>query len=102
MKCKICKQNTDFFADAKILFKYNIKYFKCPNCSFIQTEEPYWLEESYKEAINFSDIGLLERNLKLLSPTINIISKFFNPEWKVYGFRCWTWCICKNDERQRI
>lgn len=78
MKCKICENTSDFFAEAKILFKYNIKYFLCSNCGFIQTEEPYWLEEAYRDAIKFSDVGLLKRNFELINPTTNIIYKFFN------------------------
>lgn len=78
MLCKICENNTEYFAEAKILFKYNIKYYKCPSCGFIQTEEPYWLEEAYSEAINYSDIGLLKRNSDLIAPTANVISMFFN------------------------
>lgn len=51
MKCKICNKTTKKIFTAKILNKYNIGYFSCPNCKFIQTEEPYWLEESYKDSI---------------------------------------------------
>ena len=75
MICKICSAGTEFFSDAEILNKYKIKYFKCPGCGFIQTEEPYWLEEAYSEVINRSDIGLLARNLDL-SKTTKAILKF--------------------------
>ena len=78
MLCKICENKSEYFAEAKILFKYDIKYYKCPNCGFIQTEEPYWLDEAYNEAINYSDIGLLKRNSDLVPPTSNVISMFFN------------------------
>jgi len=65
MICKICSSSSEFFSQAEILNKYTVQYFKCSNCGFIQTEEPYWLEESYSEVINRSDIGLLARNLEL-------------------------------------
>jgi 2-polyprenyl-3-methyl-5-hydroxy-6-metoxy-1,4-benzoquinol methylase len=65
MLCKICSENTEPFSKAEILNKYTIQYFKCPVCGFIQTEEPYWLDEAYSEVINRSDIGLLARNLDL-------------------------------------
>ena len=80
MHCNICDNKTDFFADAEILFKYRIKYYKCAVCGFIQTEEPYWLEEAYSEAINFSDIGLLKRNADLVQPTKNVIKFSFKPD----------------------
>lgn len=53
------------FAEATVLFKYSISYFKCNRCGFIQTEPPYWLAESYAEAIGKSDVGLVKRNLEL-------------------------------------
>lgn len=76
--CKICENNTDFFSEAFLLNKYIIKYYICKNCSFIQTENPYWLKEAYSDAINYSDIGILKRNLDLINPTKNIINFFFD------------------------
>ncbi len=86
MFCKICENKTELFAEARILFKYDIKYYKCPVCGFIQTEEPYWLDEAYSDAINYSDIGLLKRNSDLVPPTANVISKFFNKAGKFIDF----------------
>jgi len=53
MDCNICKNNTSIFSRVKILNKYDVKYFYCDYCGFIQTEEPYWLEEAYKEPIKY-------------------------------------------------
>ena len=47
--------------------KYDVKYFLCGNCGFVFTEEPYWLNEAYKSAINISDTGIVTR--KNLSTT---------------------------------
>jgi protein-arginine kinase activator protein McsA len=74
--CKICRNRTEFFSEAEILNKYKIKYFICGNCGFVQTEKPYWFEEAYSEAINYSDIGILKRNLDLINPTKNVINFF--------------------------
>ena len=65
--CKICSAETTFIFNGKILNKYNINYFRCPNCDFIQTENPYWLEEAYGSAISSLDIGLVGRNIKTQS-----------------------------------
>jgi hypothetical protein len=46
-----------------ILQKYDIDYFQCSSCGFIQTEEPYWLEESYRSPINTEDTGIIKRNI---------------------------------------
>lgn len=45
-----------------ILGKYEIEYFRCRDCQFIQTEKPYWLAEAYGDAIVSSDVGLISRN----------------------------------------
>jgi hypothetical protein len=41
---------------------------------YVQTENPYWLEEAYNSAITSLDIGLLKRNnylVKEISPIID-------------------------------
>lgn len=86
MNCKICDSSTDFFSEARILYKYDIKYFKCPECGFIQTEEPYWLEESYSEVINRSDVGLIKRNLDLSKITKSVINFQFNKSSKYIDY----------------
>ena len=73
MICKICKSNTQQIFTSRILKKYDVKYFKCDNCGYLFTEEPFWLEEAYSRSINLSDTGLLDRNIyfsKVLSVLI--------------------------------
>lgn len=67
IQCKICNSDSSPLASAIILNKYNIQYYSCTHCGFIQTESPYWLEEAYSSAIARSDIGLIGRNMKLTS-----------------------------------
>lgn len=43
MKCKICHHEVDKLFKEKVLNKYNIQYYKCPQCGFIQTEKEFWL-----------------------------------------------------------
>ncbi|WP_218081443.1 class I SAM-dependent methyltransferase [Anthocerotibacter panamensis] len=38
-------------------------YLYCSVCGLLQTEEPYWLEEAYSQAIAAIDIGLIARNI---------------------------------------
>lgn len=78
MKCKICGSESSKLFNKKILNKYRIDYFKCPNCDFIQTEDPYWLDEAYKEPINTSDTGLLNRNIYLSKISAILIFLNFN------------------------
>ncbi|MFH1957493.1 MAG: class I SAM-dependent methyltransferase [bacterium] len=80
MKCKICgNENTHIF-NGTLLFKYSVKYYQCKTCKFLQTEDPYWLKESYLTAINNSDTGLLQRNLSLSKIITPLLYYLFNRE----------------------
>ncbi len=79
MNCKICSQNTEKIFTSKILLKYDVCYYRCKKCLFIQTEEPFWLEEAYGlGAIGALDVGIMSRNLMLVNKTEIILSKLFS------------------------
>ena len=72
MNCKICDNSILKIFDAKVLMKYQVNYFLCGNCGFMQTEKPYWLKEAYGNAITDLDLGLIFRNI-YLSDTVETI-----------------------------
>src|SRR5688572_4643623 len=78
MFCKICENKCEEVFIEKVLNKYQVKYFQCTDCKFIQTEEPYWLPEAYQNAIAKLDIGLIWRNLNFSKTVENIIKENFN------------------------
>jgi hypothetical protein len=84
--CKICNAKTKQIFNKTILNKYSIDYFQCSNCNFIQTEEPYWLEEVYKEPINTSDTGLIARNVYLSRFSSMLIYFYFNKNSKFLDY----------------
>ena len=61
--CRVCKSKVSKIFSSNILQKYSVEYFHCPRCEYIQTENPYWLEEAYNSPINVSDTGMIMRNL---------------------------------------
>lgn len=75
--CKICGSKSNKIFNTKILSKYDVSYFKCSSCYFIQTEEPYWIEEAYNSAITKQDIGLLSRNNYFVNLVSVLINFFF-------------------------
>ena len=75
--CRICGENTKFIFKARILGKYNVRYFHCPTCGYIQTEKPFWLNEAYSDAISAEDTGVIQRNIKLANITAWFILFFF-------------------------
>jgi Methyltransferase domain len=78
MPCKICASKVELFSRACLLGKYDVEYYRCSSCGFICTEEPYWLEEAYFEAIKRSDVGHIQRNMRLAKITKAVIMSFFN------------------------
>jgi hypothetical protein len=69
-----------------MLGKYEIRYFQCTHCDFVQTEPPYWLDEAYSTVINDSDIGLVRRNLKLAQLTHSVINSIFGNSGKFVDY----------------
>jgi Methyltransferase domain len=45
-----------------LLLEFNINYFECSVCGYVQTEYPYWLDKAYSSAINNCDTGIMLRN----------------------------------------
>ncbi len=78
IKCKVCESDSNHLAQGKVMGKYDVDYFQCSNCGFVQTEEPYWLDEAYSQPIASSDVGLTFRNLSFSQFTQNLLFNFFN------------------------
>lgn len=85
-RCKICSAKTAPFARAVLLKRHDVAYHRCSGCGFLQTEEPYWLDEAYQQAITGTDIGLVARNIKLAKVTRSLISLCFNPAGKFLDY----------------
>jgi len=60
--CRICSAPVSEKFSSTLLNKYTIKYFQCSICGYVQTEEPYWLQEAYDTPINESDTGMMMRS----------------------------------------
>lgn len=86
MKCKICKSKIELAFSEKILNKYDVSYFKCSNCGVLFTEDPYWKDESYSQAIKISDTGLLDRNIRFSKKLSSLIFFNFNKKAKFLDY----------------
>lgn len=77
MRCRICGKVSEAFGSALLLSKYQVNYFRCGVCQFIQTETPHWLDEAYSDAIGALDVGVMFRNLHNAALTSAVISMLF-------------------------
>ena len=86
MNCKICNNSSEKIFKTKVLLKYDVSYFKCSHCHFIQTEKPYWLKEAYESAIADLDIGLIHRNINNQVIVSDIINDLFDKNEKFLDY----------------
>ncbi len=85
-QCKICCSDIQCIFSDVVLGKYNVNYYQCEQCGFIQTESPFWLEESYASAITSLDLGYTSRNLLCRDISAELIQGCFNPEGKFLDY----------------
>lgn len=86
MKCKICNNKSAVFDHSEVLHKHRVAFFLCAECGFMQTEDPYWLEESYSRTITRSDIGMISRNMSMAEASKKLILTCFNPAGKFLDY----------------
>ena len=77
--CPICMGTRAERFRARILGKYDIRYFYCGHCGLLQTEPPFWLEEAYSTAIAKTDTGLVTRNLYNAKALTSLLYFCFDP-----------------------
>lgn len=78
MSCRICSGRTQKAFSHPVLGKHECSYFYCNDCGFLQTEEPYWLDEAYATAIAAADTGLVQRNIALSKTASAILFFLFD------------------------
>lgn len=86
MNCKICDKKSSYIFSAKVLRKYTVAYYHCQQCGFLQTEEPYWLNEAYTPAHCALDTGVLLRNLSISKTIFVIIASLFDKKRSFLDF----------------
>jgi hypothetical protein len=86
MRCKICESESNKIFSALLLNKYNVSYYQCEVCEFIQTEEPYWLDEAYSSAIADLDTSYVKRNFDMSYITKHILKYFIGTKMKYLDY----------------
>lgn len=67
--CRLCGGQADFSFSERVLNRHQAAYYLCPTCGLLQSEQPYWLDEAYGEALSSADTGVMQRNLHLMKVT---------------------------------
>jgi hypothetical protein len=63
-RCRLCGNEARFLFCQRVLYKHDVRYFRCPACDLIQSEQPWWLAEAYSSAISSFDTGAIARNMR--------------------------------------
>lgn len=74
--CRACGATARYLFIGRLLGQLDVRYFECPACAYIQTEEPYWLDKAYSRAITTSDTGIMVRNqynARLVLATLHLL-----------------------------
>jgi hypothetical protein len=61
VRCRLCGGSTRELFTKIVLGKYDVGFHECQVCKSLQTEEPYWLSESYADGLRLLDTGAVER-----------------------------------------
>jgi len=61
--CRVCGAQALQAFRKQILQQLDVAYYECPDCGHVQSETPYWLQESYGKAEWNRDVGLVSRLL---------------------------------------
>jgi hypothetical protein len=75
--CKICGGPTHVSHRGLILAKYSVAYHLCAACEYWCTDEPFWLEEAYGQAIAATDTGLVQRNMTVARVLRAVLPRLF-------------------------
>lgn len=73
LACRVCKSKMNYAFSATMLHKHEVSYFQCNECGLLQTEEPYWLDDAYSDAIAAADTGLVQRNIAISTKLASLL-----------------------------
>jgi hypothetical protein len=61
---------------ATVLGRHEVTYYYCKESGLLKTEQPFWLEDAYQDAISGADTGLVQRNISnshILEPILGCL-----------------------------
>ena len=78
----------------KTLNRYQVSYIFCSKCESLQSEDPYWLEEAYSDAISGFDTGALQRSLIACS-SVTAICKVLGLRGRIIDYGGGAGVLCR-------
>ncbi len=78
-KCLICGEGAELAFRGLVLGRHEAAYFRCASCGYLRTENPYWTDEAYSEAITSADTGIAQRNIAIAARLAALLYVSFDP-----------------------
>lgn len=75
--CRVCGGRTRPTHEGLLLGRHRVAYHLCESCEHWFTDEPYWLDEAYSEAISAADTGLVLRNTMVARDLTAVLGSMF-------------------------
>jgi len=94
MHCRLCGHECALAFERMVLRRLTVKYYDCPGCGALQTEEPTWLDEAYDSAIAALDTGIVTRNL-VNQAVIFLLARILAPAGRLVDFGGGTGMLCR-------
>jgi len=85
-RCRLCGAASAYVFTGHILGRHDVAYYLCPDCGLMQTEEPYWLDEAYGEALAAADTGVMMRNLWLMKTVSAVLGSLHMQKSRLLDF----------------
>ena len=68
--CRLCGGVTEHKFSLRVLNKYDVGYWSCNSCLSLQTDDPFWLSETYGGTLPNLDTGAARRALRTCAITL--------------------------------
>jgi hypothetical protein len=75
--CRVCGGATRETHENLVLGRHRVRYHLCASCGHWFTDEPYWLDEAYSDAISAADTGLVLRNTMVARDLTAVLGSMF-------------------------
>ncbi|HEV2674877.1 MAG TPA: class I SAM-dependent methyltransferase [Aliidongia sp.] len=94
MRCRLCDHDCTLAFERLVLDRHLVEYYVCPDCGALQTEQPYWLDEAYGNAIAALDTGIVTRNL-VAQAIVYLVERIVRPVGQLIDFGGGTGMLCR-------
>jgi len=81
--CRLCSGPTESKFQLEILAKYKVSYFECRDCGSLESQRPYWLDETYANPSDGLDVGRAQRVVMTSLISAYILERLGTPKERI-------------------